>query len=492
MERVELAEAAALAGAVAAPLVLLARRRLALFAGIALLAAAEAGLAFALVPAQLEAATASAARIAAVLAGLTGLGLLAALFARFPASVPAALLLAAPVRIPLDVRGEEAFLLVPLYAVLASCALATGYRLARGDELRPLPLFLALPTGAFVALAAISLVWSSDAREGTIRLFFFLFPSTVLVAVLAQARVSDAVYRSLAVVLLASTTAAAAIGISQQWTHDLYFADDLQSANAYTTFFRVTSFFGDPSVYGRYIALGIVVLFVLLWFERIRLALALPLLAVLCAGLYFSYSQSSFAAVAVAVLVVTVLAGDQQTRVAVAVAAVAVALAGVGVFAVTVQDESLRRASSGRSGLASTSGTIFLDHPVVGVGIGAQPAESRRLEEERPRRRASESHTTPLTVAAELGVLGLAAYAAFLLAAVRGAQLALRREPALGLSLVGVLTVLFVHSLVYGGFFEDPFVWFALGLTAACLASTPAPAGERARGRLSTTPAPAP
>jgi O-antigen ligase len=491
MERVELAEAAALVGAVAAPLVLLARTRLAFLAGIALLAAAETGLAFALVPDQIAAATASVPRIGLLALGLAGLGALAVLFTRLPASVPAALLLAAPVRLPLTIRGEEAFLLVPLYAVLASSALALAYRLARGDELRPLPLFVALPTGGFVALAAISLLWSGDPREGTIRLFFFLFPSTVLVAVLTQAQLSEIVLRSLAVVLLASTTAVAAIGISQQWTHDLIFADDLQSANAYTTFFRVTSIFDDPSVYGRYVALGIIVLFVLLWFERIRLAFALPLLAVLCAGLYFSYSQSSFAALAVAVLVVTLLAGDRRARVVVGVAAVAVALAGVGIFAATVQDESLRRATSGRSGLASTTGTIFLDHPVVGVGIGAQPAESRRLEEERPGR-ASASHTTPLTVAAELGVLGLAAYAAFLFAAARGALLALRREPVLGLSLVGVLTVLFVHSLAYGGFFEDPFVWFALGLAAACVASRPVPAGEPARKRPSTTPAPAP
>ncbi|MGH3040359.1 MAG: hypothetical protein ACRDNG_01215, partial [Gaiellaceae bacterium] len=303
MERVELAEAAALAGAVAAPLVLLARSRVAFFTGIVLLAAAEAGLALALVPDQLAAATASAARIGALVVGLAGLGVLAALFARFPASVPATLLLAAPVRIPLTVRGEEAFLLVPLYAVLASCALALAYRLGRGDEFRPLPLLLAVPTGAFVALAAISLLWSEDPREGTIRLFFFLFPCTVLVGVLAQARLSGAVLRSLAVVFLASTTAVAAIGVSQQWTHDLYFADDLQSTNAYTTFFRVTSIFGDPSVYGRYVALGIVVLFVLLWLDRIRLALGLPLLAILCAGLYLSYSQSSFAALAASILV---------------------------------------------------------------------------------------------------------------------------------------------------------------------------------------------
>ncbi|MGH3112513.1 MAG: hypothetical protein ACRDOP_03505, partial [Gaiellaceae bacterium] len=54
MERVELAEAAAVLGALAAPLLLLARTRLVLLAGVALLAAAQVALAFALVPDQLE------------------------------------------------------------------------------------------------------------------------------------------------------------------------------------------------------------------------------------------------------------------------------------------------------------------------------------------------------------------------------------------------------------------------------------------------------
>ena len=105
MERVELAQAAAIAGAVAAPLVLLARIRLVLAAGLVLVAVAEAGLAFALVPDQIEALTRSAARLGLLAVGLLVLAGLAALFARFPAVVPAALLAAAPVRVPIGVIG---------------------------------------------------------------------------------------------------------------------------------------------------------------------------------------------------------------------------------------------------------------------------------------------------------------------------------------------------------------------------------------------------
>jgi O-antigen ligase len=469
MERVELAEAAAVAGAVAAPLLLFARTKLAFVAGLVLLALAQAGLAVALIPDQLEAFAESPARVGALVVGFALLVGVAALFARFPLLVPAALLAAAPVRVTVSVRGEDAFLLLPLYGVLAAAALALVFRLRGGAELRPLPLFVAAPTAAFVAFTGLSLLWSGDPREGTIVLFFFHFPGALLVAVVAQSLLTSLVYRSLAAVLLASTAAVAALGLWQAWTHTLFFADDLQSANAYTTFFRVTSIFADSSIYGRYLALGIVLLLVLLWLNRIRAAVGLPLLALLLAGLYFSYSQSTYVALFAAVLVVALLAGDQGTRKLVAVTAAAVVLLGAGLFALTAQDESSRRATSGRWDLASLTLPVFLDHPAVGVGIGAQAQASTRLEDASREESRNVSHTTPLTVAAELGLLGLAAYAALLAAATWAAFLAMRREPALGLSLLGTLTLLVVHSLFYSGFFEDPFVWFTVGLAAACL-----------------------
>ena len=473
MERVELAQAVALTGAVAAPLLLAARTRLAFGIGFLGLLVAEIGLAFALVPDQIEAFTSSAPRVVATLAGLLGLGALAALFVRFPEIVPAALLVVSAVRVPLTVRGEEAFLLVPLYAVLAAAALALVYQVFRGARLRPLPLFLSLPAGAYVAIAGLSLLWSDDPREGSIDLFFFLFPSTVLVVVLAQARLTDFVCKTLALVLIGTGAIAAAIGISQQWTHALFFADDLQTSNAFTSFYRVSSFFSDPSVYGRYVALGIVVLFVLLWLGRVRPALGLPMLALLCTGLYFSYSQSSFVALFAAVLVVVLAAGDRRARLAVAVTAAAVVLVGAGFVTAAVRGDSVRQVTSDRWGLASRTLPVFRDHPVAGVGIGAQAVASSKLEGARKGVTRNVSHTTPLTVAAELGLLGLAAYIALLVGAARGSVLVLRKEPAIGLSLLGSLVLLFVHSLAYSGFFEDPFIWFVVGLAAAYLTRSP-------------------
>jgi O-Antigen ligase len=479
MERVELAEAAAALGALAAPLLLLARTRLVLLAGVALLAAAQVALAFALVPDQLGDLAGSPARLAAAGLGLAAVAALAVAFARWPATAPVALLLAAPVRIPVQLEGEEAFLLLPLYGVLSAAVLGLLVRLFRGAELRPLPLLVAVPAAAFVAIAGLSLLWSGDAREGAIDLFFFLFPFAALLLVVGQALLTGVLTRLLAAALLAATAVLAAIGLWQQWTHTLFFADDLQFANAYTSFFRVTSLFSDSSIYGRYLAVGIAVTLVLLWLERLRPAIGLPVLALLLAGLYFSYSQSSFVALFAAVLLIGLVAGDRRTRLVLATTAAAVIVATAAVFAVVSWDESSRRATSGRLPLVELTLPVFADHPVAGVGIGAQARASSRLEDARERVRRNVSHVTPLTVAAELGLLGLAAYAGFLFAAGRSSLLAMSGDRALGLSLLAVFTILVVHSLAYSGFFEDPLTWGALGLAAASLRLLPVQAASR-------------
>ena len=479
MERVELAEAAAVLGALAAPLLLLARTRLVLFAGAALLAAAQVALAFALVPNQLRDLVGSPLRLAAAALGLVGVAALAVAFAHWPAATPVALLAAAPIRISVPVGDEDAFLLLPLYGVLAAAVLALLVQVFRGVELRPLPLFVAIPAAAFVGIAGLSLVWSRDPREGAIDLFFFLFPFAALLLVVAQVLLTGVVTRLVAATLLVTTGVLAAIGLWQEWTHTLFFADDLQFANAYTSFFRVTSLFADSNIYGRYLAVGIAVTFVLLWLERLRLAIGLPVLAVLLGGLYFSYSQSSFVALFAAVLLVGLVAGDRRARLVLATTAAAVILATVAVFAVVSWDESSRRATSGRLPLVELTLPVFADHPVAGVGIGAQARASSRLEDARERVRRNVSHTTPLAVAAELGLLGLAAYAGFLFAAIRSSFLAMRRDRALGLSLLAVFTVLVVHSLAYSGFFEDPLTWGALGLAAASLRLAPVEAVAR-------------
>ena len=466
----DLAQIAALLGAGGSALVLVPARRLLFFAGFALLAAAEAGLAVALVPRSDLEQLATPAREAGLVLAALGVVALAAVLVRLPSVVPLVLLIAAPFRLPVDLGSQHAFLLLPLYGVLAAASLALLFRAARGGDLRRIPPLLAGPAAAFISFDALSLLWARDLEQGSIELVFFIFPFAALVAVVARSPFAEWLLRSLAGALVALAAVFAVIGLLQAWTHTLFFAQDLRVANAYTTFFRVTSVFKDPSLYGRHLVLPIVVLVVLLWLGSVRFAIAAPLVGLLFAGLYLSYSQSSMAVLFLAALIVTLALADRRSRRIVTAVALVAALAGGAVAATTAKGHSVRKATSGRSRLVSVTTVVIRHHPVAGVGVGSQPLASREEAKTRLGARRDASHTTPLTVAAELGAVGFFFYLVFLASAAKLLMLAVGRRRAVGLGLAAAFLVLFLHSLFYSGFFEDPITWGVLAVAAASLA----------------------
>jgi hypothetical protein len=481
VEHEALAHAAAVVGALGACGLLLARERLLFFGGLAALVAAEAGLAYALVPDAPSLLTASAGRLGA-LGGAVLFGLaLAAVFLRYPAAAPVALLVVAPFRLSVGLGSQEAFLLLPLYAVLSAAAVALAYRVLRGGEFPAVPYLIAGPTAALVALSGISLLWAKDLRAGTIELVFFYFPFAVLLSILALTRPRDWTWRALATALVAVTSLFAAIGVYQAWSHtEILAKQDVQLTNAYSAFFRVTSVFQDPSVYGRHLVLGIVVLLTVLWLGRVRPAVGLPVLGLLTLGLYFSYSQTSFVSLFCGVLVVALLAGDKLTRRVVVGVSAALLLAAAVVVLAEGRGDSARQVTSDRLPILQVTWPVYAAHPVVGVGIGSQPLMSRQEEDARRRKSKNVSHTTPLTVAAELGTIGLIAYLVFLAALGRAIFEAWRRYRALGIALASSFTALVVQSLFYGGFFEDPFTWGIAGVAAAALTFLPATSPRQA------------
>src|SRR6185503_910584 len=90
--------------------------------------------------------------------------------------------------------------------------------------------------------------------------------------------------------------------------------------------------------------------------------------------------------------------------------------------------------------------------------------------------------TTPLTVAAELGIVGFLVYVWLMAAAVRMLYLVTKWRRDLGLGAAAVFLGLFVHSLFYAGFFEDPIVWGVLGVAAWALTVMASAAAGRLAG----------
>jgi hypothetical protein len=473
VDHTEFAQAAALVGAVGAILALVPRGRVLPLAGLALLALATAGIARSLVgDDDLRVLFSEPEGLALVSAGALVAILGAFPLARYPYAVPVVLLAAAPFRIPVRLGHEDAFLLVPLYLAVASAALALGYRMIRGERPPPPPFLLALPIAALVTFAAASFLWTWDGRAGGIALAFFVFPFTAGFATLARAPIADWLPRALLVTLVALGSLFALIGIWQAQTRTVFFARDVEVANAYTSFFRVTSLFKDPSLYGRYLVVPIAVLLVAILVRRGRTVdwvVASVFVALLFWGLFYSYSQSSFVALFAVTFGIALVGSGRRMRIALVAGALVATLAAGAVAADAVGGRSARDVTSGRSRLVTVTLDAFVERPIAGVGIGGQPRASSELSGKgRPSRNAS--HTTPFTILAELGVVGFALYV-WLLAAAGWALLRVSRiDRSFGIGLAAVLLVLVVHSLLYAGFFEDPLTWGVLALTSALLA----------------------
>ena len=481
----DVAQAAALVGALGAAVVLFAWSRLILLAGLVLLALGEVGL---LNELSVHGHRVSPKLAAAGLAALIPMAIAAAILVRWPVLVTPLVLIAAPFRPPLAFGSEHRFYvavadpgqlgrLIPLYGVLGAAALALAWQALRGREIRPVPWVVAAPAVAFFSIAALSLLWANDLHAGENALAYFLFPFAFLLAVVARAPFPPWMTRALAVIAIGLALLFAGVGLVQEVTHKLwFFSPSVEVGNAYSSFFRVTSLFRDPSLYGRQVVLGIAVVLVAVLLRRINPWLALALAAFMFAGLWFSYSQSSMAALFVVTIALAAVAGDTRLRLIAAVTAAIVLLGGAGLVAASAADHSTRRWTSDRSRRVELTAKVVRSHPVAGVGLGGQPLASQARSKQGGSTTRFVSHTTPLTVAAELGVIGLAAYLALLAGAAALLWQVYRLDAALGLGLAAALLTLFVHSLFYSGFFEDPVTWFVLAAAASFVLARSGPA----------------
>jgi O-antigen ligase len=424
-------------------------------------------------------------------AGVAGVALAVALayvFHLWPWALAFLTLAAVPARLPITVGDVSANLLVPLYAVIAGATVLLAWTLWRdGPRARELGL-LCWPVALFVGWTGLSAVWSNDPREAAVELFFFILPFPLLALALSRLPWSERALAWLGRLLVAMALLFAVIGIWQWVTRDVFWNPKVISGNAYAPFFRVNSVFWDPSMYGRFLVVTILLALVVLLFDvwrRFQWAIVV-LIGALWAGLLVSFSQSSFAALVAGVIAAAVLAWRWRALTAATVAAAVLMSVGLGA-SIDRHAEAERlaggpteidRATSGRFQLVRNGLRIAADHPVVGVGVGNFKSTYAERFELPARTNEAASHNTPVTVAAETGIVGLGFFVWLLVAAGLVCLVGVHGRPPAA-QLAGVvaavgLAAIFVHSLAYNAFFEDPFMWglLALGALAAHQAST--------------------
>ena len=413
---------------------------------------------------------------AAVVAALVAVAVLAVAMNRRPLLLPLLAVGALPFRIPVEAAGQTANLLVPLYGVIAAGALAQmpalfADRQPQGTYDRPKgPLALVLL--AFVVLYALQAVYADDVSVAAQQVVFFYVPFALLFGLLVRLEWTVRLLTWCLGIVLALALAFALIGFVEYATRSLLLNPKVIASNAFASYFRVNSLFFDPNIYGRFLAeVMIAVAAVVAWTTRRRdIWLLAASLAVLWAALVLTFSQSSFAALLGGLTVLAALRWG--LRPVAIIAAIVIAVGAVGGAAALVvrgdvpSPKEVNRATVGRSKLVSGGLELWTDRPLQGFGSGSfQDEYKRKRNLDRPNA-VTASHTTPITVAAEQGLIGLALYAVLVVVALT--TLLARAAGSLPRAAIGAMfAALVVHTMVYAAFLEDPTTWVLLAAGAA-------------------------
>jgi putative inorganic carbon (HCO3(-)) transporter len=465
---------------------------------------------------------------AAIVAGLVVLVALAVLIARRPQVFPLLAVFALPFRLPISTGGTTSNLLIPLYVVVGAGTLAhlvprllhRGAPIpSRGDpgdapeppvEHRPTagqrstraaadlegwfgrvtsPRGLEWLLMASIVLYGAQATYSTDFSKALENVVFFYVPFALLFALLRATPWTRGLLLRCFGVAVGLAVVFVGIGFVEYHRHELLLNPKVVAANQYDNYFRVNSLFFDPSIYGRFLALVMlgVTTAVLRSTRRRDVLLGAVVLLWLWGGLITSFSQSSIAALLLGLAILAAWRWDVRGTLY-----VSLALAAIAAVVVIVAPSSLHiglkgaggsanNATSGRTNLVTNGLQLFLDRPLQGFGPGSFPLEYRRHNKVSSESATSASHTIPVTVAAEQGILGLLLYVALLLSAFAVLFSGVGRAPPgrsggahlwWRIAIAACFAALVLHTWTYADFLEDPLTWTLLGIGTALALTT--------------------
>jgi len=413
--------------------------------------------------------------------GVALVGALALVVHRRPAAIALLAVGALPFRLPISTGGATSNLLIPLYLVVGAGALAhlvprvRGVTSATGAGEAVAPATrLEWLLMASVALYAVQAAYSTDFSRALEQVVFFYVPFALLFALLRRVRWTPELLLACFAVVVALAVIFAGIGFVEYSGRHLLLNPKVVAANQFDNYFRVNSLFFDPSIYGRFLGLVMIAATVaVLWSERRRdVLIGAAVLLWLLGGLITSFSQSSITALLVGLAVLAAFRWRVRPTLyacggLLAVAALFLLVAPRGAHVSVAGSRSANNATSGRYGLVSNGLRLFADRPLQGWGPGSFSLQYTRHNAVTAQNATSASHTIPITVAAEQGVVGLALYLALL-----GAAFLTLFAPVMGrsparIAIAAAFAALVVHTLTYADFLEDPMTWTLLGIGVA-------------------------
>jgi len=438
-----------------------------------------------------------AALLALAVLGAASFGLARARWLVAPLS-----LAALPFRVPIAAGGSTADLLVPLYLVITAGALAASVPALRAGGAREQPggstatgegssdgrprgrdgrwSLLEWALAGYLVLYAVQALYSVGFEKALQNVVFFYVPFALLFAQLRELRWEGDLVRGCLALETALAVIFAAIGFGEYATGTLLLNPKLIASDELHPYFAVNSVFYDPDIFGRFLALVMTLLAAaLIWARSRRLALSVTfVLAVLWCGLLLTLSRSSLGALLVGLAALYALRWRLWPVLGAGAAVIAVGLVALAISPTTFGlNQGLNGASSGRASLITGGGAMFEQRPLVGYGSGAFVTEYRR-QYPQAASGVSASHTIPVTIAAEQGAVGLAAYLVLLASALVVLLRRARGDPARAAVAAAFLALLF-NTMLYADFLEDPTTWalLAIGIALARRREELAPAG---------------
>ena len=435
----------------------------------------------------------------AAVVGALGVGLvggIAALTYLRPSWLAPLVVFALPFRVPISTGGATSNLLVPLYLAVGGGTLALIFSTLRGgSESRAPENGVASPErrpgwierllAVYVLLYAIQAMYSPGFEKALQQIVFFYVPFGLMFCLLRRLRWSAALLRRCLALLVALAIVFVLIGFVEYATKSLLLNPKLIAQNDVHTYFVINSVFLDPDIFGRFLALVMIVgATVLLYARRQReQVVAAAVIAVLWAGLVLTLSRSSLGALLVGLGVLGALRWRAKP-ILLAAAAVGV----IGAIAVAVSpttfgvEQGANGVSAGRTSLIGGGAHLFRERPLWGYGSGSFETEylcriKHQCGQQLPiSQTLSASHTIPITIAAEQGLIGEIPYVALVLVAafvlLQGARGAPTRA-AVAAAYVGLM----FHTLLYADFLEDPATWTLLAVGVSLAYAVPARPG---------------
>jgi len=408
------------------------------------------------------------------------------------------------------IGGAIRAMLNPGKAAMAATVVIALWR-ARYEPRRLLPRSgVLLPALVILFLSVVGLAWSDLQRPNNAVLILVLYVAFVFAA---PSLIEDR--RDLERVLAAFFLAAiglSLLAVAQRLLGVFQWRAILVQSDAYS--YRSNATFADPNNLARYLAITMALAaasLLALGPRRLTVYLAAPALVLSAPALIATASRSGWLGMLMASFIVVVLAPvPRYTKVRINVAAFGTLGALLGLLLIQGGSDAarVRSLASGldvvlgvRRFLIRAGWEMWKDNPLVGVGTGGyQNALVTVYNYVMPAwAKTSLSHTSFISILAEWGLVGVAAFAFFAGRVGAAAVRIYRRagdpfERMLGGWLIAAFVEILFQSQSEGRLFEEPYLWLLLALVAALEAGAArrAPAAVPAAADAPAAAAPAP